>query len=335
MSIRNFLKKYLPSYRAERRMMEEMEKLRADLREMSKKNEMLFWNAQMLPGETMQQTKERVYLNMPKATGRLRNIQLAENHILQRVKKLCDKNEIDFFLMGGTLLGAIRHKGFIPWDNDIDIGMLQTDFNHFKKVIQNDSDLCCENYYNYHTGIKMIKVKFRSSDVFFIDIFLFDFIDTTENSIDEVWKLTQEANKAHRLKLIELSKRYLDTYTKRPLRNADIDCKIDTFEQEQRSKMQFIGKGNYLCETIDSPYWSRDPRGVRLASECFPLLRNAVEFEGQSYNVWKNYQEALYDFIGDYWQLPFSVSEPHTTEFDEGFDEAICYMKKIRVLEEE
>ena len=72
MGIRSFLKKHLPSYRTERRMMEEMEKLRADLREMSKKNEMLFWNAQMLPSETMQQTKERVYLNMPKATGRLR-----------------------------------------------------------------------------------------------------------------------------------------------------------------------------------------------------------------------------------------------------------------------
>ena len=93
----------------------------------------------MLPSETMQQTKERVYLNMPKATGRLRNIQLAENHILQRVKKLCDENGMHVFLVGGTLLGAVRHHGFIPWDNDIDVGMMKADYLKLRTLLENDT----------------------------------------------------------------------------------------------------------------------------------------------------------------------------------------------------
>lgn len=335
MSIRDFLKKYLPSYRTERRMMEEMEKLRNDMREMSKKNEMLFWNAQMQPGETMQQTKERVYLNMPKATGRLRNIQLAENHILQRVKKLCDENGIEFFLMGGTLLGAIRHKGFIPWDNDVDIGMLRTDFIRFQKVVQNDEELHCDYYYNYHTGIKVIKVKFRNNDVFYIDIFLFDFIDDGEMDIDRAWVETQKANTVHRQKLIEISRDYVKDYTVRPLKNEDIDRKIRQFEELQIAGMKFLGKGNYLCETVDSPYWSRDPRGVRRVEECYPLLKNEVEFEGAHYSVWRKYEDALTAFFGNYWQLPFSVSEPHTTEFNEGFEEAVEYLYKMSILKKE
>lgn len=332
MSIRNFLKKYLPSYRTERRMKEEMEKLRSDMREMSKKNEMLFWNALMQPGETMQQTKERVYLNMPKATGRLRDIQLAENYILQRVKKLCDENGISFFLMGGTLLGAIRHKGFIPWDNDVDIGMLKTDFIRFQSIIRNDEELHCNYYYNYYTGIKVIKVKFRSNEVFYIDVFLFDFIDDTEISVDKAWSETQKANNAHRLKLVEISRKYINDYTTRPLKNAAIDREISHFEEIQIKDMSFLGAGDYLCETVESPYWSREPRGVRRADECYPLLKDEVEFEGARYSVWRKYKDALTDFFGDYWQLPFSVSEPHTTEFDEGYEDAIEYMRKINAL---
>ena len=92
MGFREKLKKILPSYRTERRMNEAMAKLDHGMRELDKKQEYLFWLSQMQPGETMQQTKERLCLKMPKATGRLRNIQLAEKHILERVKDICDAN---------------------------------------------------------------------------------------------------------------------------------------------------------------------------------------------------------------------------------------------------
>lgn len=68
----------------------------------------------------------------------LRKVQLAEVMILDEIKKLCDKHEIKYYLIGGTLLGSIRHKGFIPWDDDLDICMPRDDYNRFADVCKTE-----------------------------------------------------------------------------------------------------------------------------------------------------------------------------------------------------
>lgn len=61
----------------------------------------------------------------------LRETQMASLDLLKKIDEICKSNNIKYFLIYGSLLGAIRHKGFIPWDDDLDIGMLREDYNKF------------------------------------------------------------------------------------------------------------------------------------------------------------------------------------------------------------
>ena len=71
-------------------------------------------------------------------SGIMKRAWAAQMEVLQYIADICDKNKIRWFADGGTLLGAVRHKGYIPWDDDMDICMFRDDYERFLKIVQRD-----------------------------------------------------------------------------------------------------------------------------------------------------------------------------------------------------
>lgn len=67
---------------------------------------------------------------------KVRKLQLAQLYIMKKIAEICEENDIRYYLCGGTLLGAIRHGGFIPWDDDLDITMYRKDLNKLVDIIK-------------------------------------------------------------------------------------------------------------------------------------------------------------------------------------------------------
>lgn len=65
----------------------------------------------------------------------LRQLQLVELDIMALFRRICEKHHLRYFMVGGTMLGAIRHRGFIPWDDDMDVGMPRPDYEKFIQIV--------------------------------------------------------------------------------------------------------------------------------------------------------------------------------------------------------
>ena len=70
----------------------------------------------------------------------LRQIQLIQLEMLSEVDRICRKNNIHYNIIAGTMLGAVRHKGFIPWDDDADVALLREEYERFRDACKKDLD---------------------------------------------------------------------------------------------------------------------------------------------------------------------------------------------------
>jgi len=238
----------------------------------------------------------------------LRNVQLHQLNILKLVDTICYKYGIEYWLDGGTLLGAVRHKGFIPWDDDIDIAMTMEGLEKFCKLAQNELP---ENYIiksrivdptckePITKIIDLNSVFIENGDVIndkidkgiFIDIF--PFVPCPELPLKLHKKITKGISKSYSI----LHKQHCYSF---------------------RSFAEFIWFGaKYLllsclwniCNSFfrKNDYLSNIPinNGMGLrhkVSTVFPI--GSISFEGIQFNAPNMPEQYLEDQYGDYLQIP-------------------------------
>ena len=115
---------------------------------------------------------------VPQAQGLLRDIQLANLALLKELAYVCEKNNFKYILDAGTLLGAVRHSRFIPWDDDIDILMFREDYEKIVSVFKNttrNSNIYAEYHRDKDTNSQyFIKIKHKKCPFLGVDIFPLD-----------------------------------------------------------------------------------------------------------------------------------------------------------------
>ncbi len=234
---------------------------------------------------------------IPPATGQIRDIQLANLALLKELDFVCRENGLKYWLDFGTLLGAVRHKGFIPWDDDIDVGMLREDYDKiieaFNKSSRNPDIYAEETYLGKSQTI--IKVKHRKCPHLFVDIFPHDYSNGVLSKEDRLAK-TKELYKI-RAKL-------------KKNKSLDSSEKVIQAVKEIQSEIipdKYVEKSDIQCGL---EYFYTEPLWVHSYDTFFPI--KPIEFEGFSAMGINKAEEYLSDIFGDYMAYPKKFGFGHS-----------------------
>lgn len=250
----------------------------------------------------------------------LRMVQEAEIDILKIVIKICEEHHLCYYAVGGTLLGAVRHKGFIPWDDDIDIAMPRPDYEKFleiaHKVLQEPYRLTTID--DYHKRIIYYYAKAENKTVFleqfarksknhvpvWIDIFPFDGAPDDSKTIKKWLAKISMINSL--LGLSQYSLRAADNLSHKPLNKLFLFLKLDRLISTKlvwQALNKVVTKYDYdsskkICN-LCGRYGEKEivDKNV-LGDGCL------LPFESIEINCPEDYHAYLTHIYGDYMKLP-------------------------------
>ena len=235
----------------------------------------------------------------------LRRQQMRMLEILVEIDKICKKHDIRYWLSSGTLIGAMHHNGFIPWDDDLDIEMMRSDYVRLMEVLPSElpdwlalqNDETDPNYFFYYAKVRDRRSKMLEQNNYdrlwqeqgiYIDIFpleqhpiwLHKLTEKTVGHMYKIWRTSTDDTKAIRKvrRIFDFNNRFVF-----PCLRAILPL--------------FTFHSSLFTSGMGIPFHKR-----RYMDEIFPLTTHV--FEGREFPVPRDADSHLRHLYGDYMQLP-------------------------------
>ena len=246
----------------------------------------------------------------------VKDIQMVSLDIMKDIHDFCVENSIKYSLQGGTLLGAIRHHGFIPWDDDIDIVMPRLDYERFCKTYKSKKGYQLVSRHNNESYVifaricemekTLVKCEVPWTNIstgVFVDIFPLDGAeDDYEMAAARMTQIKELFQKSLRVrgrflkwadvhgvkeKMKLIAKRIVYQHSK-------------VFEEYEKRCLEIpYGSTNHYCNIAYLEYGMKEYHRTAVLEEC--VLH---QFEDSQFYIMKGYDEALHEKFGDYMKLP-------------------------------
>ena len=273
--------------------------------------DLMHYSLMIKPGDTLIDAKKRFFKSLNNTSDyELSLIQRTTSILLKEYCRICKKNTIPYWLDYGTLIGAVRHGDFIPWDDDADVGMLYDDIIKLKDIINNsDSFITLADFY-YFSGneiFRIFRIKFRHYKTnVFVDIFPHYYIET--NDINHSWKLYREQRDILRENIIKASKEA----TEKPYWNNHFptDKKTEDYVLSEIKKCQEVLKitdkeTDHIIWGIENYPFFKGHTGIYRISDILPTKE--LLFSGAPMKVPQNHEKHLFQIYGDIYTLPKDI----------------------------
>ncbi len=251
---------------------------------------------------------------------KMKEISLAEKRqimlsIMDEIDAFCTENNLTYFLVGGTLLGAVRHQGFIPWDDDMDIGLPRKDYEKLIKSFQSKSGRTRILDYRNTQGYFWPSAKAVSDDTVlyelnnrkhpigvFVDVFPFDGFVGTKKEIVRLNRRVCFYKKILTLKHLKLDNR------RRVEKNAIVTVGrllylipdkllIKAIHRRAGNETNFVDC-DFVCNYTGA--WGQ--REISRAENFYNTV--SMPFEGREYRIPVGFDEYLSTIYGDYMTPP-------------------------------
>lgn len=261
-----------------------------------------------------------------------------ELKIAEKYLEICTKYNLEYYILGGTLLGAVRHQGFIPWDDDMDFGMPREDYEKFLKIITSKKNIFKVTHFSLkHTHDYQIKLQVEGIKVLqdgkeihpWIDILPLD--GMPNNSI---------LRKFHSMKLLSLRALYKISHMTDNVANFNpyrTKLEKNIINIAKILKLESIINEEFILSKLDRnlkkySYYEKENiinfMGAYKLKEMFPRKiyddKKFYNFENLQLKGPVNYDLVLTQLYGDYMTPPKKENQnKHNTKVINTFDEGI------------